>query len=101
MKKKNTTDQDIEKAKAEPKAANYRMTREEADEFFRSIGQSLEDKITKGFTEEGAINQASRVKQQMSETPEQSHQRDSINKDHDDIYDDAFFLNESLKKSEK
>jgi len=99
--KKNTTDQDIEKAKAEPKAANYRMTREEADEFFRSIGQSLEDKITKGFTEEGAINQASRVKQQMSETPEQSHQRDSINKDHDDIYDDAFFLNESLKKSEK
>ena len=101
MKKKNTTDQDIEKAKAEPKAANYSMTREEADEFFRSIGQSLEDKITKGFTEEGAINQASRVKQQMSETPEQSHQRDSINKDHDDIYDDAFFLNEQLKKSEK
>ena len=99
--KKNTTDQDIEKAKAEPKAANYRMTREEADEFFRSIGQSLEDKITKGFTEEGAINQASRVKQQMSETPEQSHQRDSINKDHDDIYDDAFFLNEQLKKKEK
>ena len=99
--KKNTTDQDIEKAKAEPKAANYSMTREEADEFFRSIGQSLEDKITKGFTEEGAINQASLLKQQMSETPEQSHQRDSINKDHDDIYDDAFFLKESLKKSDK
>ena len=101
MKKKNTTAQDIEKAKAEPKAANYRMTREEADEFFRSIGQSLEDKITKGFTEEGAINQASLLKQTMSETPEQSHQRIAINKDHDDIYDDAFFLNESLKKSDK
>ena len=63
-----------------------RMTREEADEFFRSIGQSLEDKITKGFTEEGAINQASLLKQTMSETPEQSHQRIAINKDHDDIY---------------
>ncbi len=104
MKKKNTTDQDIEKAKqakAEPKAANYRMTREEADEFFRSIGQSLEEKITKGFTEEGAINQASLLKQQMSETPEEARQRIAINKDHDDIYDDAFFLNEQLKKSDK
>ena len=104
MKKKNTTDQDIEKAKqakAEPKAANYRMTREEADEFFRSIGQSLEDKIANGFTEEGAIDQATLMKGIMGETPEESHQRIAINKDHDDIYDDAFFLNEQLKKSEK
>ena len=71
------------KATAKPKAANYSMTREEADEFFRTIGQSLEDKITNGFTEEGAIAQASSLKQQMSETPGDAHQRVATNIGHD------------------
>jgi hypothetical protein len=42
-----------------------------------------------------------RWQKEMGETAEQVHQRNAINKDHDDIYDDAFFLNESLKKSDK
>ena len=100
MKKKNTTDQDIEKAKqskaepkaaAKPKAANYSMTREEADEFFRSIGQSLEERMAAngGIPEETAIQQAMRWQKEMGETEEKARQRN------------AFFLNESLKKSEK
>ena len=103
MKKKNTTDQDIEKAKAEPKAANYRMTREEADEFFRTLGSSLEERMAAngGIPEETAIQQAMIVQKTFGETEEKARQRIAINKDHDDIYDDAFFLNESLKKSEK
>jgi hypothetical protein len=103
MKKKNTTDQDIEKAKAEPKAANYRMTREEADEFFRTLGSSLEERMAAngGIPEETAIQQAMIVQKTFGETEEKARQRIAINKDHDDIYDDAFFLNEQLKKKEK
>ena len=103
MKKKNTTDQDIEKAKAEPKAANYRMTREEADEFFRTLGSSLEERMAAngGIPEETAIQQAMIVQKTFGETEEKVRQRIAINKDHDDIYDDAFFLNEQLKKKEK
>ena len=103
MKKKNTTDQDIEKAKAEPKAANYRMTREEADEFFRTLGSSLEERMAAngGIPEETAIQQAMIVQKTFGETEEKARQRIAINKDHDDIYDDAFFLNEQLKKSDK
>ena len=103
MKKKNTTDQDIEKAKAEPKAANYSMTREEADEFFRTLGSSLEERMAAngGIPEETAIQQAMRWQKEMGETEEKARQRIAINKDHDDIYDDAFFLNEQLKKKEK
>ena len=104
MKKKNTTDQDIEKAKAEPKAANYSMTREEADEFFKQrMNSSLEERMAAngGIPEETAIQQAMIVQKTFGETEEQLIQRIAINKDHDDIYDDAFFLNESLKKSEK
>ena len=101
--KKNTTDQDIEKAKAEPKAANYRMTREEADEFFRTLGSSLEERMAAngGIPEETAIQQAMIVQKTFGETEEKARQRIAINKDHDDIYDDAFFLNEQLKKKEK
>jgi len=103
MKKKNTTDQDIEKAKAEPKAANYSMTREEADEFFRTLGSSLEERMAAngGIPEETAIQQAMIVQKTFGETEEKARQRIAINKDHDDIYDDAFFLNEQLKKKEK
>jgi hypothetical protein len=54
-----------------------------------------------GIPEETAIQQAMRWQKEMGETAEQVHQRNAINKDHDDIYDDAFFLNESLKKSDK
>ena len=88
MKKKNTTDQDIEKAKAEPKAANYRMTREEADEFFRSIGHSLEERMAAngGIPEETAIQQAMRWQKEMGETEEKARQRNAMHKDHDDIY---------------
>jgi len=101
--KKNTTDQDIEKAKAEPKAANYSMTREEADEFFRTLGSSLEERMAAngGIPEETAIQQAMIVQKTFGETEEKARQRNAINKDHDDIYDDAFFLNEQLKKKEK
>jgi len=101
--KKNTTDQDIEKAKAEPKAANYSMTREEADEFFRTLGSSLEERMAAngGIPEETAIQQAMMIQKTFGETEEQLIQRIAINKDHDDIYDDAFFLNEQLKKKEK
>jgi len=101
--KKNTTDQDIEKAKAEPKAANYSMTREEADEFFRTLGSSLEERMAAngGIPEETAIQQAMIVQKTFGETEEKARQRIAINKDHDDIYDDAFFLNEQLKKKEK
>ena len=88
MKKKNTTDQDIEKAKAEPKAANYRMTREEADEFFRTLGSSLEERMAAngGIPEETAIQQAMMIQKTFGETEEQLIQRIAINKDHDDIY---------------
>ena len=90
-KKKNTTDQDIEKAKqskTEPKAANYSMTREEADEFFRSIGHSLEERMAAngGIPEETAIQQAMMIQKTFGETEEQLIQRIAINKDHDDIY---------------
>ena len=104
MKKKNTTDQDIEKAKAEPKAANYRMTREEADEFFKQrMNSSIEERMAAngGIPEETAIQHATLIQQTLGETEEQLHQRIAINKGHDDIYDDAFFLNEQLKKSDK
>ena len=77
MKKKNTTDQDIEKAKAEPKAANYRMTREEARE--KKIEKLIDDEIEKG-TSDSEIQKM--IKAYFD-------------------YGDAFFLNESLKKSEK
>ena len=88
MKKKNTTDQDIEKAKAEPKAANYRMTREEADEFFRTLGSSLEERMAAngGIPEETAIQQAMIVQKTFGETEEKARQRIAINKAHDDIY---------------
>jgi hypothetical protein len=88
MKKKNTTDQDIEKAKAEPKAANYSMTREEADEFFRTLGSSLEERMAAngGIPEETAIQQAMIVQKTFGETEEKARQRIAINKDHDDIY---------------
>ena len=88
MKKKNTTDQDIEKAKAEPKAANYSMTREEADEFFRTLGSSLEERMAAngGIPEETAIQQAMIVQKTFGETEEKARQRIAINKAHDDIY---------------
>jgi len=41
------------------------------------------------------------VQKTFGETEEKARQRIAINKDHDDIYDDAFFLNEQLKKKEK
>jgi len=86
--KKNTTDQDIEKAKAEPKAANYSMTREEADEFFRTLGSSLEERMAAngGIPEETAIQQAMIVQKTFGETEEKARQRIAINKAHDDIY---------------
>ena len=90
MKKKNTTDKDIEKSKAEPKAANYRMTRaarrEAADDFWKKTGSSLEAKIASGFTEELAIRQAEMIQTELGETAEESRQRIAINKAHDDIY---------------
>ena len=89
MKKKNTTDQDIEKAKAEPKAANYSMTREEADEFFKQrMNSSLEERMAAygGIPEETAIQQAMMIQKTFGETEEQLIQRIAINKDHDDIY---------------
>ena len=85
-KKKNTTDQDIEKAKAKTKAAaqglfnKYKAdhkAKEEARE--KKIEKLIDDEIEKG-TSDSEIQKM--IKAYFD-------------------YGDAFFLNESLKKSEK
>ena len=86
MKKKNTTDQDIEKAKAKTKAAAQGLfNKYKADR--KVIEEAREKKISKlvdDMIENGASD--SEIQKMM---------------DAYDSYQDTFFLNEQLKKSDK
>ena len=93
MKKKNTTDQDIEKAKqskAEPTAAAQTANDEDIDNYMAAFDAKMEESLKK-------LENLIRNKKRSGASESEIKKAIQAYKDNSD----AFFLNESLKKSEK
>jgi len=94
MKKKNTTDQDIEKAKAktkaEPKAVAQPANDEDIDNYMAAFDAKMEESLKK-------LENLIRNKNRSGASESEIKKAIQAYKDNSD----AFFLNESLKKSEK
>ena len=92
-KKKNTTDQDIEKAKqskAEPTAAAQTANDEDIDNYMAAFDAKMEESLKK-------LENLIRNKKRSGASESEIKKAIQAYKDNSD----AFFLNESLKKSEK
>ena len=94
MKKNNTTDQDIEKAKAKPKAvpttAAQPANDEDIDNYMAAFDAKMEESLKK-------LENLIRNKKRSGASESEIKKAIQAYKDNSD----AFFLNESLKKSEK
>ena len=92
MKKKNTTDQDIEKAKtkADPTAAAQTANDEDIDNYMAAFDAKMEESLKK-------LENLIRNKKRSGASESEIKKAIQAYKDNSD----AFFLNESLKKSEK
>ena len=94
MKKKNTTDQDIEKAKAktkaDPTAAAQPANDEDIDNYMAAFDAKMEESLKK-------LENLIRNKKRSGASESEIKKAIQAYKDNSD----AFFLNESLKKSDK
>ena len=92
MKKKNTTDQDIEKAKtkADPTAAAQPANDEDIDNYMAAFDAKMEESLKK-------LENLIRNKKRSGASESEIKKAIQAYKDNSD----AFFLNEQLKKSEK
>ena len=92
MKKKNTTDQDIEKAKtkADPTAAAQPANDEDIDNYMAAFDAKMEESLKK-------LENLIRNKKRSGASESEIKKAIQAYKDNSD----AFFLNEQLKKSDK
>ena len=90
--KKNTTDQDIEKAKtkADPTAAAQPANDEDIDNYMAAFDEKMEESLKK-------LENLIRNKKRSGASESEIKKAIQAYKDNSD----AFFLNEQLKKSEK